>query len=66
MKFEYFNDTGSRVKIHPATWHYCKLGSKEDITPLEIRQFETMKDGILELKAWGNTIFVSVRTEEVE
>ncbi|WP_227939996.1 hypothetical protein [Alkalihalobacillus deserti] len=40
MKFIYFNDTGRKVNIHPATFSHGCTGSSEPIKPLEQRVFE--------------------------
>jgi hypothetical protein len=44
MKFIYFNDTGRKVTIHPATFSQGFSGSSEPIKPLEQRVFE-LPDG---------------------
>jgi hypothetical protein len=44
MKFIYFNDTGRKVNIHPATFLHGCTGSSEPIKPLEQRVFELPED----------------------
>lgn len=39
MKFEYFNDTGRIVSIHPATFSYGCSSDDRPIKPLEEREF---------------------------
>ena len=52
MKFIYFNDTGRRVTIHPATFKHGCVGSTEPIKPLEQRVFE-LPDGTFPwVKMW--------------
>ena len=52
MKFIYFNDTGRRVTIHPATFTHGCIGSSEPIKPLEQRVFE-LPDGTFPwVKMW--------------
>ena len=62
MKFIYFNDTGRRVTIHPATFSHGCIGSSEPIKPLEQRIFE-LPDGTFPwVKMWmenGLSILVS-------
>ena len=64
MKFIYFNDTGRRVSIHPATFSHGCIGSTEPIKPWEQRVFE-LPDGTFPwVKMWdygenGLSILVS-------
>ncbi|MCR1836276.1 hypothetical protein NSA56_18355 [Oceanobacillus caeni] len=44
MKFIYFNDTGRKVTIHPATFSHGCIGLSESIKLLEQRVFE-LPDG---------------------
>ncbi|RSL30676.1 hypothetical protein D7Z54_24580 [Salibacterium salarium] len=54
MKFIYFNDTGRRVAVHPATFSDGCIGSREPIQPLEQRLFE-LPDGTFPMvKMWDN------------
>jgi hypothetical protein len=52
MKFIYFNDTGRKVIIHPATFSHGCTGSSEPIKHLEQRVFELPEDTFPWVKMW--------------
>lgn len=52
MKFEFFNDTGREISLHPATFtHGCK-GDESPIQPLELRTFQLPKGTYPFIKMW--------------
>ena len=68
MKFIYFNDTGRKVSIHPATFSHGYRGSSEAIKPLEQRVFKLPEDTFPWVKMWdygeiGLSILVSPMKE---
>ncbi len=52
MKFIYFNDTGRKVSIHPATFLNGCTGSSEPIKHLEQRIFELPSGTFPWVKMW--------------
>jgi hypothetical protein len=52
MKFIYFNDTGRKVIIHPATFLHGCTGSSEPIKHLEQRLFELPAGTFPWVKMW--------------
>lgn len=52
MKFEFFNDTGRVVSIHPATFTHGCIGDESPIQPLELRTFRLPKNTYPFLKMW--------------
>jgi hypothetical protein len=52
MKFIYFNDTGRKVSIHPATFSHGCTGSSEPIKHLEQRVFELPEGTFPWVKMW--------------
>jgi hypothetical protein len=68
MKFIYFNDTGRKVSIHPATFSHGCTSSSEPIKPLEQRVFELPVGTFPWVKMWdygeiGLSILVSPMKE---
>ena len=70
MKFQYFNDTGRIVSIHPATFSNGCTSDMETIPPLKICTFQLPKGTYPWVKMWdygeknGLQIFVSPKKEE--
>ncbi|GIO99916.1 hypothetical protein J14TS5_50020 [Paenibacillus lautus] len=60
MRFDFFNDTGREVRIHPATFEgRCEVNA-EKIQPLEIRSFTLPPDTYPVLKLWGHGDFMMI------
>lgn len=52
MRFEYFNDTGKAVSIHPATFSYGCSSNEKPIMPLEERVFILPENTFPWIKMW--------------
>lgn len=70
MKFVFFNDTGRRVGIHPATLTHGCICEEHGIEPFEERIFELPENTFPWVKMWdygekrGLSILVSPRKVE--
>ncbi|WP_040977781.1 hypothetical protein [Oceanobacillus jeddahense] len=69
MKFIYYNDTGRRVTVHPATFSHGCIGSREVIKPLEQREFVLPEGTFPWVKMWdygtsGLSILISPMQED--
>lgn len=71
MKFVYFNDTGRKVSIHPATEMDGVKCDMETIEPLEERTFYLPSNTYPWVKMWdygekrGLSILVSARKDDL-
>lgn len=65
MKFEFFNDTGKDIYIHPATkTHGIEYEGENTIPTLTIRVFHLPENTTPLVKMWGNgIILVTTGTE---
>lgn len=66
MKFEFFNDTGKEMRIHPATKiHGIEYEGKDSILPLTIKVFRLPENTTPLVKLWERgTILVTTGSGE--
>lgn len=60
MRFDFFNDTGREVRIHPATFDSgCEVNA-EKIQPLETRTFSLPAGTFPSMKLWDHGDFLMI------
>lgn len=60
MKFEFFNDTGKKVNIHPATLVAGCVVDEKPIEHLEIRVFDLPEGTYPSVKMWDHGSFMMI------